>query len=145
MNLYPTFEVPDIDLETADQESFQKSYDFDFEVGEFVSDGGNKVQKSESYVAWAQWCIKAVQIERFSCLAYSSDVGIESEDIRRQDTREGSESVFEKTITEALKVHVNTESVQNFVFEWENGSIIGSFTIYPVQGMPIDVNATINL
>jgi len=141
---YPVFDVPTI-IESAHSRVAKRSWRFDFQSGDFETDGGNKVQEADEYVAWAQWCIKCVQTERFSKLAYTSDIGIESAEIHRQTSRKGAEAVLEKTITEALRVHLNTESVRDFTFTWNTDQLIAEFIVYPREGAPLEAATTIKL
>jgi hypothetical protein len=137
--LFQTFDPPD-SLTTdrkAEQAKFKRSYYFDFEAEDFVKDGGNRVKEADGHTALAHWCIKVLQTERFSCYAYYSSIGIETEEVRRQPTRKAAESVLERTITEALLVHPMTDSVREFDYSWVGDNLTAEFTIYPKEGAPI--------
>lgn len=142
--LFPIFELPDVlQEEEISKIPYKKSWYFDFEKGDFALDGGNKVRIANEHEAWAQWCAKAVQTERYAYLAYSSDFGVELEEVRKQPTRQAAESMLERTITEALMVHPMTEAVRDFSFEWEGDSVTVTFTVYPRIGTPVTLNTTV--
>lgn len=143
--LFPVFELPEIlnESQMAEPEKFRKSHFFDFETGDFAKDGGNRVRETDGHTAWAQWCIKVIQVERYACLAYSSDIGIEAEEIRRQPTRKAAESVLARTVTEALLVHPMTETVRGFTYKWTGDNLKAGFTVYPKEGAPITINSQI--
>ncbi|WHH58317.1 DUF2634 domain-containing protein [Petroclostridium sp. X23] len=142
--LFPVFEAPEVLQETTTEtQKFKRSYYFDYETGDFAKDGGNRVRQADGHTAWAQWCLKIVQIERYACLAYSSDIGIEMEEVRKQPTRKAAEAVLERTITEALLVHPMTESVRGFSFQWDGDNLGTEFTVYPKEGVAITINTSV--
>lgn len=144
-NLYPTFDVPSVLDGQQEVKKAVKSWHFDSEKGDFMTDGGNKVIKADEWTTWAQWCMKVLQIERFACLAYSGQIGIESEEIRSQTTREAAQSILEKNVTEALQVHPSTELVNDFKYTWETDKLKAQFTVYPTDGVPFTASTTIIL
>ena len=137
-NLYPTFEPPTI----VEQEQphlapeYPKSYLFDFEKGDFVRDTAGHIVIADGYRAWVQWCVKTVLTERFACLAYSWNYGVEVEQARKQSDRALVEMEIERTITEALMADPRTELVRDFSFKWRADELYVSFTIVPVIGEP---------
>ena len=135
-NLYPTFELPTIVEQEQPQlaPEYPKSYLFDFEKGDFVKDGTGRIVVCDGNTAWVQWCIKAVMTERFSCLAYSRNYGVEIEEALKQPTRAAVETEVERTITEALLADPRTYAVRDFLFEWRGNELYVSFTVIPVVG-----------
>lgn len=144
--LFPTFDMPEIvSGETTDTiVKYGRSWNFDFDAGEFVTDGGNRVQEADGYNAWVQWCIKTCLTERFSFLAYSSAIGVESEEARQQPSRKATESVLERSISEALLADPRTESVRGFSFSWAGDSVYASFVAYPKIGSPAELQVKIS-
>lgn len=140
-NLFPTFEMPDINPlnNSGNQIKYGRSWYFDFETGDFVKDGGNHIKESDGHTAWIQWCIKTCLTERFAFLAYSDAIGVENEEVKQQPNRKASESVLERTITEALLADPRTDSVQNFSFKWSGDEVYISFVAYPKVGLPAEV------
>ena len=133
--LFPEYDVPDIDEFDEEEESFEQkpSAYFDFETGDFARTKSNNILASTEEEAFIQWCKKVVLTERDTALAYSTDIGIESEDALQEEGREAVESELERTITEALMVHPATEYVTDFEFTWGPDCVYITFT---VKGQP---------
>ena len=140
-NLYPVFEMPElIEQQQAQPEpEYPKSYLFDFEKGDFVRDGTGRIVVCDGHTAWVQWCIKAVMTERFSCLAYSGNYGVEINEALKQPTRAGVETEVERTITEALLADPRTYAVRDFSFKWRGNELYVSFTVIPVVGEAVRI------
>jgi hypothetical protein len=140
-NLYPVFEVPELveQQQTEPAPKYGKSWLFDFKKGDFVLDGAGRVVEADGHTAWVQWCIKTVLTERFSCLAYSWDYGVEIEEAFKQTERALIEAEIERTITEALLTDSRTEMVKDFVFNWQGDELYVSFTVVPVIGEPVRI------
>ncbi len=129
-NLFPVFDVPEIDEpDQTDTRSYKSSVYFDYGIGDFRRDGAHRMTSSTGKEAYIQWCIKTVQTERDAFLAYSTNIGTEIETELAQGDRESVESELEKTITEALMVNNHTEYVRGFEFVWNADSINVSFII----------------
>lgn len=135
-NLYPTFELPTIVEQEQPQlaPEYPKSYLFDFEKGDFVRDAAGRIVIADGHQAWVQWCVKTVLTERFACLAYSWNYGVEVEQARKQPDRALVEMEIERTITEALLADPRTELVTDFSFKWHADELYVSFTAVPVIG-----------
>ncbi|MGD9663290.1 MAG: DUF2634 domain-containing protein [Porticoccaceae bacterium] len=144
-SLYPTFDMPEIieQQQTEPAPQYGKSWLFDFEKGDFVTDGAGRVIEADGYTAWAQWCVKAVLTERFAHVIYSSDYGTELEQAMRQPSRAAAEAELERAITEALLVDPRTERITDFTFEWEGDAVKVGFTAVPVIGTPERVEVRI--
>jgi hypothetical protein len=141
-NLFPVFDMPEL-VEQArpkPEPEYPESYLFDFEKGEFVTDGAGRVVLADGYTAWKQWCIKAVLTERFACLAYGWDYGVEIEDALKMPSRAAVEMDTERAITEALLIDPRTEQVRAFSFRWSGDQLVVGFTIVPVVGDAIRVD-----
>ena len=130
--LFPVFELPQIPDSPEYDERYQASVYFDFEKGDFVRDGANKLVRANGKEAYLQWCLKTISTERLTCLAYSDQLGTEFEEMDTSD-RESTESEIEKTITESLLIHPATEYVRDFLFTHNPGEIRVSFL---VKGYP---------
>lgn len=135
--LFPTFDVPDVDEEEEEEEydvEYKRSIRWDPELGDFVRDSSNRLVESDGYEAYVTWCYKMLQTERDSHLAYieefsGSDLGVEMEEIAQEDDHETVESMIERTITEALEVNPRTEYVGNFSFSWEGDDVHCQFEV----------------
>ena len=120
-DLYPVFEVPALaEEELAQEERYKKSVYFDFEKGDFLLSGDGKLKIANEQETYIQWCLKVAQTERYSCLAYSNDIGVEMVESLKQNKRAMQESMIARTLTEALMADPKgrTASVTNFSFEW---------------------------
>ena len=129
-SLFPSF--PEIEVYEADDtvvNTFSASYMFDHDKGEFVTDGANRVVVCNGYDAWKSWCLKTIQTERDSCLAYSTNIGIELENALKSGTTEAVKLVLERTITEALLIHPSTQSVGEFELSIVGDSLSASFLV----------------
>lgn len=130
--LFPVFDLPEIPDDPEYDERYQSSVYFGFETGDFIRDGANKLVRANGKEAYIQWCMKVIATERETCLAYSSDIGTEFEELDEVD-RESKESEIERTITETLLVHPATEYVRDFSFSYSPGENRVSFL---VKGYP---------
>ena len=123
-NLFPTYSVPTIETPTAAQErKYRRSLYFDFDTGDSLQDGAGKIVEADGREAYKQWCMKVAMTERFTRLAYTTDIGTEMIDALAQEDREAVQSAIERTITEALMVNPKTEYVRGFAFTWESDSL----------------------
>lgn len=113
--LFPTIEVPEIE-EGQSQLGHSRSIAWDIRTGDFRRDGANKVLYCTRQDTYIQWCYKTLQTERYSCLAYPDEIGVEMREALEQLNTETMESCLERTITEALMVHAFTEEVRDFTF-----------------------------
>jgi hypothetical protein len=145
-DLFPVFDAPDIVDEAADKAAptYGTSWLFDFEAGDFVTDGAGRMVTCDGYTAWVQWCVKTVLTERFAHAAYGLDYGVEMEDAMSHSDPKAVEADIERTITEALLADPRTESVQNFAFEQSGDGLTVSFDAVPVVGSPTRVEVKLN-
>ena len=128
--LFPVFDVPEINTQTqAKTRHYKPSVYFDFEKGDFRQDGAYRMTTSTGKEAFMQWCRKTVMTERDAFLAYSTDIGVETEAALAQGDHAAVESALEKTITEALMVNTHTEYVRGFEFEWAADELRMTFTV----------------
>jgi hypothetical protein len=141
--LFPVFELPEIQDSPEYEEKYRPSVYFDFEKGDFRRDGASRMVASDGREAYIQWCLKVVETERESCLAYSTDIGTEFEDMRELPDRESRESEIERTITEALLVHPATEYVRDFVFSYAGDETEVEFTVKGFPWEEITLSATL--
>lgn len=136
--LFPTAEVPEF-LEDSPQydETYKPSAAWDFEKGDFVRNGANQLVKSTGKEAYKTWCVKMVCTERYRCLAYPDELGVEMDDALKEESNSAVESAVERTISEALLVNPRTEYVRDFVFTWSGDELRCSFTVKELNGKMI--------
>ncbi len=102
---------------------------FDFEKGDFVRDGANRIIFADSKEAFAQWCLKVCVTERGTKLAYSDKIGTEIMSAIKESDAESVKSSIERTITECLMVNPVTEYVKNFSFSIDGDHLFVSFVV----------------
>ena len=128
--LFPVFDVPEMaETLTDEAEGYRPSVYFDFETGDFRRDSAFRMTKATGQEAFIQWCQKVIMTERDTCLAYTTNIGIEGEDALAEIDHDAVESALEKTITEALMVNPMTEYVRDFEFKWSGDSLSITLTI----------------
>lgn len=86
---------------TEDRPGYKKSIFFDEETGDLKRDGTGKVVESSGIEAWIQWCMKILKTQRYSCLTYSDDIGIDMETAFQAESREESENILRTEIKES--------------------------------------------
>lgn len=128
--LFPVVEVPEFVSENSQYDTeYRRSEKWDVEKGDFVRDGANRMVECDGREAFAIWCFKIAQTERYQCLAYPNSIGTEMERALDNDDEKTVESMTQRTITDALKVNPRTEDVFNFVFEWEGDTMHCTFQV----------------
>lgn len=112
----------------------------DFDGGDIVRNSQNKAVMANGAKAWEQWCIKCLQTERFKYAAYSSDYGIETDEILNAETRELAESIATRQITEALSCdsYKRLEYIDSIIYEWGNDSLSARITAVGIDDVTID-------
>lgn len=128
-SLFPVFDTPEVIDSSAEKQKYDPSVYFDFESGDFRRDGANKMVVADGKTAFIQWCRKMVETERFTCLAYGTDIGTEMYDALSKGDHSAVESSVERTITEALMVNPKTEYVREFEFTWQNEGLLVTFVV----------------
>lgn len=122
-NLFPE-DIDDIDEDLLlDEDTFtgyKKGPYFDMEKGDLLLNGAGQVMIAEEVDVWATWCEKIISTPRYSCDLYSTDIGIDYEEVFAAEDREEAESIIESQISEALTVdpYGRTLYVESVKFEW---------------------------
>ncbi|MDR9855981.1 DUF2634 domain-containing protein [Paenibacillus sp. VCA1] len=98
---------------------FGRSWKFDFKAGEFVMSPTRKMATADEKEAWVLWCEKAVRTPRYRHLIYSRDYGSELEELIGSGGRSIQESEIRRMVSETLLADARTQSVDQFVFDWE--------------------------
>lgn len=142
--LFPTVEVPELiqELEQYD-EKYKPSVLWDLEAGDFVRNGANQLLECDGREAYRVWCVKVVNTERYTCLAYSDSIGTEMESAIKEKSSGAVESAIERTITEALLVNPRTEYVRGFVFTWNGDSVVCSFNVKGIEWEEFPLSVTV--
>ncbi len=117
--IFPVIDVPSFPKENARYDTkYRRTVKWDVEKGDFAQDGANRMIECSGEEGFMIWCYKIAMTERYACLAYPNEIGVELEAALKEDKHEIAESMIERTITDALKVNPRTESVSNFIFAW---------------------------
>ena len=122
--LFPVVDIPEFIPERTEYDtSYKRSVRWNPDTGDFVRDGANRMVECSGREAFAVWCFKTAQTERYRCLAYPDSIGTEMERAMDNDDEKTVESMVQRTITEALMVNPRTENVWDFVFSWNGDNM----------------------
>lgn len=128
--LFPVVEVPDFISENTEYDTqYKRSVRWDPEKGDFARDGANRMAECDGREAFAIWCFKIAQTERYRCLAYPDSIGTEMERALDNDDEKTVESMVQRTIEDALMVNPRTEFVRDFVFTWDADNMNCTFKV----------------
>lgn len=143
--LFPVAQVPELLTEEEDLSVvYRPSLKWDFKTGDFVRNGANQVLESEGLDTYRTWCLKMVWTERFECLAYPDEIGVEMEEALEDSDMDTVMSAIERTITECLMVNPRTEYVRGFDFSWEGDSIYCSFLVKGIDFDEFEISMEVN-
>ncbi len=141
--LFSVVQVPEfIPENTRYDVEYRRSAKWDTAAGDFVRDGANRIAECSGREAYAVWCFKTAQTERYRCLAYPDSVGVEMERALDNDDEKTVESMVQRTVTEAVMVNPRTEDVLDFEFSWEGDNMHCKFK---VKGVGWDEKITITI
>ena len=141
--LYPVFDIPEGDTHKEDVEQrFLPAPLFDFERGDFVRDGANRVIMVDGRDAFIIWVLKILSTQEGACLSYLEQ-GVDIEGSMAEENRAAVQSALERSITEALMVHPYTERVYDFNFEWDADSVRVSFIVKPKTWAAFDAQMNV--
>lgn len=141
--LFPVVEVPEFIPEDMGYDTqYKRSVRWDPAAGDFVRDGANRMVECDGREAYAIWCFKIAQTERYRCLAYPDSIGTEMERALDNDDEKTVESMAQRTITDAIMVNPRTEEVRDFVFCWDGDNMHCKFK---VKGIGWDEEITITI
>lgn len=123
-NLFPE----DIDNELVDLEDenetevtgYKLASYFDFNSGDFVLNGKGQIITADGVTGYTQWCETVLATDRYNHESYTTDIGIDFNQVFAASSREEAETILESEITEALECdpYGRTQYVQNVICEW---------------------------
>lgn len=149
-NLFPEGYEEEIiteeDLASESPVGYRNGIVFDYEIGDFLRDGMNKMLDSTGIESWKSWCINCLQTERYKHLAYSTDFGIEIDAALKASSREEAESILTRQITEALMAdpYGRTKYLSDLTFDWTAPDTLAvAVTIHGIDDVTIDITAYI--
>lgn len=149
-NLFPE-DYEDEVIEEADTENeepigYRPGVAFDWQTGDFIRDGRNRLSIATGVESWAQWCQNCLQTARNKHLAYSSDFGIDIDEIFSAESEEEAESILTREINEALEAdpYGRTEYIDDIEYTWTGpDSVQIEVTVVGIADVTIDVTANI--
>lgn len=128
--ILPAAGVPGMVPESARYDTkYKRSAAWDAVSGDFVRDGAGRVAECSGREAFAIWCFKTAQTERYRCAAYPDSIGTEMERAMASDDAKTVESMVQRTITDALMVNPRTEYVRDFSFSWDGDQMHCTFCV----------------
>lgn len=128
--LFPVVDVPEFAPENSEYDrEYRRSVKWNPAEGDFVKDGANRMVECSGREAFAIWCYKIAQTERYQCLAYSNDIGTEMERAMSYDDEKTVESMVARTIEDAIMVNPRTEWVRDFEFSWNGDNMTCTFRV----------------
>lgn len=134
------------DLNLDEPIGYRPGVAFDWETGDFIRDGRQRLLEATGVESWQQWCMNCLQTQRYKHQAYSSDFGIDVDEVFRAEFREESESILTRQITEALQAdpYGRTEYVAGINYVWPAADAIeATVTVVGIADVTIDVTAYI--
>lgn len=141
--LFPVAKVPDfIEGKSRYDRRYKRSMKWDPVAGDFVRNGAHQVVECDGMEAYAIWCFKIAQTERYRCRAYPSCIGVEMERATADSDIRTVESMMQRTIMDALMVNPRTEYVGDFEFTGEGDDAHCTFT---VKGLKWDKKIKISI
>ena len=93
---------------------------FDFSTGDLRMDGTGRILMANEVEAWIQWCEKTINTPRFKCKAYSTDRGIDYDEIFHAPDKDSAEAILTSEISDALAAdpYGRTSYVNSVDIEW---------------------------
>jgi hypothetical protein len=117
---------------------------FDYNTGDFVRDGQNRILDSDGIESWESWCINCLLTQRNMHLAYNSDFGIDVQSAMQAPTHQEAESILTREIAEAIMAdpYGRTEYIEDLNFTWTApNAVLVNLTIHGITDVTIDVTA----
>lgn len=149
-NLFPQgYETETVELSELVNDTvigYKNGVAFDDEKGDLIRNGKNVVVDNTGVESWKNWFVNCMSTQRYACLAYSTDFGIDIVAIFNAPTRAEAEAVAMKEITDAAMAdpYGRTEYLSDFVFEWTApDSIKISLKAHGIDDVTIDVTVYI--
>lgn len=143
--LFPVIDIEDlVDKKDENNTEYQPSPMWDLELGDFIRNPRNTVPYAEGEEAIKIWCVKMIQTQRYSCLAYNDDIGCDLESALNESTEAAVISSLERTITEALEINPRVESIDNFRAEINGSRVYISMTVNLVSFDAFDIQTSLD-
>ena len=145
--LFPVFDVPaKLAGNKGQTQKYNRAPLFDIEGGDFVLGGSRQPRYGSGHDAWILWCVKTMMTQRWAHAGYGGNAGIEADEAFKEPDRKARESVFIRTITEALLADPmgRTRQVRGFRFIWMADSLIINCEVIGYRGNSAKIGAELN-
>lgn len=119
---------------------------FDYETGDYKRDGKNRILDCDGIESWKAWVINCISTQRYACLAYGTDFGIELNLVFGAESREEAESILVRQITEAALAdpYGRCKYVENIEIEWTAPDAVKvNVALHGIEDTTIDITAYI--
>ena len=133
-------------IPTGEPVGFRNGVLFDDEAGDFPRDGRNRLQDSTGIESWRSWARNCLMTERYKHLAYSTDFGLELDQVFQAGSRQEAESILTRQITEALLAdpYGRAQYIEDIAYGWTSPDAVeATVTIRGLDDVTIDVTAYI--
>lgn len=93
---------------------------FDYDSGDFVTNGQGQILTADEVTAMTQWCQNVIMTDRYNHSAYSDDIGIDYDEVFGAANHQEAEVLLETSICEALPCdpYERVQYVQSVQFDW---------------------------
>lgn len=118
---------------TIDNEPRHKSFDFDFNAGDFRVGGDGKILIADGPLALVQRVVKIVLTERYAYRAYTRYFGTEVQSALKERFRSVAQTELRSTIDQALHWSIANIDVTNFTFSWNGDELFIGFDVTDKQ------------
>jgi hypothetical protein len=113
---------------------YDPSWLFDFETGDYITDGAGHVIEASGYEAWIQRCMKVLLTQRYAYPIYSRLYGTNLLKTLNYRLRQLVQSMIQREVTSALLHDPGTGAVRDFKFEWAGDMPVMTITLLPKVG-----------
>ena len=119
---------------------------FDYETGDYKRDGKNRIIDADGIESWRAWVINCMSTQRYACLAYDTDFGIEWDKVFAAESHEEAESILVRQITEAVLAdpYGRCEYVEDIKIDWTAPDAVAmDVTLHGIRDVTLDITAYI--
>lgn len=141
---YETEVIDGADLLEETPIGYRNGPAFDYETGDYMRDGKNRIIDFDGIESWKAWVINCMSTQRGAHLAYSSDFGIDLDRVFAAENREEAESILTREITEAVLAddYGRTDYIESIEFNWTAPDAVAVHAIlHGITDITIDVTA----
>lgn len=138
--------VTEEDLNADKPIGYRNGPAFDYKLGDYKRDGKNRILDCDGVESWKAWVINCMSTQRYACLAYDTDFGIEWDKVFAAESHEEAESILIRQITEAVLAdpYGRCEYVENIEINWTAPDAVeANVKLHGLEDVTIDITAYI--